>query len=108
GKGRAMYLASPGGRQRSSTRRLTEALRAAGIRPPFSVHAGDDQPASGVETYVFTSGGLTIVAMQRDYRVSSGSQDTAALELELPRPLEVYDIRGERPLGKIGRVQLEL
>jgi hypothetical protein len=107
GKGKAVYLASPGGRQHDGAQ-LAETLKTAGIRPLFPVLAGGGRPASGVETYVFTSGELTIVAVQRDHAASSAAPDGEALELGLPQPLNVYDIRGGHTLGKVDRVRIDL
>jgi hypothetical protein len=108
GKGRAVYLSLSDDRRHPGIRRLAAILDAVGVQPLFSPVRADGQPAEDVETYVFSNGELTIVALQRDYLAPSnpGSQETVVLNL--PHPLSAYDLRAQRALGNSDRLQIEL
>lgn len=108
GKGQAIYLASSGPRQRESVHRLAEILDTAGVEPAFQLRRADGLPADDVESYVFTNGELTIVALQRDNQSSSVPRRGGALSVQLPRALYVYDIRARRSLGRTGRLDVKV
>jgi hypothetical protein len=108
GSGRAIYLASSDHRQHRTIVRLSRILEAAGVKPLFPLLRSNGEPVDDVETYVFTNGDLTIVALQRDYRPSSTSPSRENLIMELPRAFDAYDIRAQQALGNTNRVNLEL
>jgi hypothetical protein len=108
GKGKAIYLASANGRDRQNTQRLSRILDNAGVKPPFAVLRIDGRPANDVEARIFGNGGLTIVALQRDYLPSSNLDTRETVVLALPRMFSVYDVRARQLLGNIDRLELEL
>jgi hypothetical protein len=108
GKGQAIYLASPARNQPKSAPPLSEILDGAGAGPSFPILRTDGKPAEDVESYVFTNGELTIIALQRDYVAPSNAPNKASLVVRLPGERNVYDIRAQRALGKTDRVQVEL
>ena len=108
GQGKAVYLTSANGYDRQNIRRLSRILDRAGVKPPFAVLRTDGQPASDVETRIFNNGELTILSLQRDHRPPSNSDDRETVVLAMPRMFNVYDLREQRVLGSIDRLELEL
>jgi hypothetical protein len=108
GQGKAVYLASANGHDRQNTRRLSQILDTAGVKPPFPVLRTDGQPASDVEIRIFKNGQLTILSLQRDYRSSSNPSDRETVVLAMPRMFSVYDLRERRAIGSTDRLELEL
>jgi hypothetical protein len=108
GKGKAIYLSLSNGRYRESTQRIDRILETAGMRTPFPVVGADGRPTNDVETHIYKNGGLTVVALQRDFRSRSipGSRETVVLTL--PRPFNVYDLREQKALGNTERLELKL
>jgi hypothetical protein len=108
GKGKAIYLASANGRDRQNTRRLSQIVDSAGVKPPFPVLRADGGPANDVETRIFSNGALTIVALQRDYLSPSYPNTRETVVLALPRMFSVHDLRTGQPLGNTDRLELGL
>jgi Beta-galactosidase len=107
GKGKAIYLAISDGRRRESTR-LSEILAAAGVTPPFPLVGTVGQRVDDVETSIFSNGGMTILALQRDYVPSPNPGSGEAIVLAFPHPLDVYDLRAQRALGNLDHVDLDV
>ena len=105
GKGKAIYLASANGRDRRNTQRLSRILDDAGVKPPFPAVRTDGRPSNDVETRIFHNGGLTIVALQRDYLPPSNPKNRETVVLALPRMFNVYDLK---PPGNTDRLELDL
>jgi hypothetical protein len=108
GKGKAIYLASANGRDRRNTQRLSRIFDDAGVKPPFPAVLTDGRPSNDVETRIFHNGGLTIVALQRDYLPHSNPKNRETVVLALPRMFSVYDLRTGQPLGNTDRLELDL
>ena len=108
GKGKAIYLASANGLDRQNTRRLSRILDNAGVKPPFPILRADGEPASDVETRIFSNGELTIIALQRDYFPPSNPDNHEIVVLALPRVFSVYDLRTRQLLGNTDRLEFEL
>ncbi len=108
GKGQAIYLASPARHPPRRAPPFAEILDAAGAGPSFPILRTDGKPAEDVESYVFTNGELTIIALQRDHVAPSNAPSKESLAVRLPRSLHVYDIRAQRALEKTDRVEVEL
>jgi hypothetical protein len=68
----------------------------------------DGRPSNDVETRIFHNGGLTIVALQRDYLPHSNPKNRETVVLALPRMFSVYDLRTGQPLGNTDRLELDL
>jgi hypothetical protein len=112
GKGQALYLSPPGPRDRNGGKGLSDIFAATGIEPLVSLTRSDGQPPDDVETYIFDHGGATIVALLRDLDPSSVVSEIPpggreAIDLKLPHPYEVYDVRAHRPLGLTAQLTLE-
>ncbi len=108
GQGKAIYLASADGGQRKNTLRLSRILEASGVKPLFPLLRADGRPTDDIETYIFTNGALTIVALQRDYISSSPPPTRESFVMKLPRVFSVYDVRAHRARGIADRVEFEL
>jgi hypothetical protein len=108
GKGQAIYLASSAPHRPKRNQGLSEILDAAGAGPAFPILRMDGKPAEDVESYVFTNGEITIVALQRDYVSPSNAPNKESLAVQLPGELYAYDIRAQRALGRSDRVEVEL
>ena len=79
----------------------------AGIAPPFTVARQSGERASDIETHVFESGGLTILALQRDF-AKGGANDREMVAVTLPRRLHAYDLRAHSALGETDRVVIDV
>jgi hypothetical protein len=108
-------MAFPDDRGRQSRQGITEILNAAGVQPRYPLVRADGTLTNDVETRIFDNGGVTIVALQRDFPAAPGSADLAkipngreAVVLALPRPLYVYDLRKGRALGSTESLPIEL
>jgi catechol 2,3-dioxygenase-like lactoylglutathione lyase family enzyme len=110
GQGQAIYLAAPGSQDRDGKKHLRNIFAGAGIEPLVSLVRGNGQPADDVETYIFNDGGVTIVALLRDLDASAAAPppEPEAVNLELPRAYEVYDVRAQRGLGLTSRLKIDL
>jgi hypothetical protein len=108
GQGRAVYSVPANGHDRRNTRRLSQILDAAGVKPTFGVLRTDGQPAGDVETRIFENGELTIGSFQRDYHPPSDREDRETVVLTMPSLLNVYNLRERRALGSTDRLELQL
>jgi hypothetical protein len=114
GKGQAIYLPASGPGDRRTVSGLGDVLTSAGIEPLASLARSDGRPADDIETYVFENGGVTILVLLRDLDTSRATEPLespdarAAVNLALPRPYEVYDVRARRRLGLTSRLTLGL
>jgi len=112
GKGSAIYSAFPDDRGRDSERPIMEILETAGVRPRFPLFQTDGGSTRDVETHIFDNGGVTVVALQRDFHAAvdaesiPNSRETVAVML--PHTYHVYDLRGGRSLGNTDHLMLEL
>jgi hypothetical protein len=117
-KGQAVRFRAPDGRDGDARQRLTAILAASGVRPLFPLTRQDGGPVGDVESYVFTDGGVSILALLHEpqaysatsYREPDSSAAAApeSVIVDLRRPREVYDIRARRALGRKSRVTVEL
>ena len=111
GKGHAIYLPAP--RDQGSAERLSDIFAAAGIEPLVSVMRSDGRPAADVETYVFENGRrrssrCCAISTHRPRRPNLRPDRQEAIDLKLPHPYEVYDVRSRRALGLTSRLTLAL
>ncbi len=107
GRGRAVYAAFTGVDEEANSQRATELLAAAGIRPPLPVRRQSGERASDIETHIFEIGGVTILALQRDF-AKGGANDRETVAVTLPRRLFVYDLRAHSALGETDRVMIDV
>jgi hypothetical protein len=108
GNGKAIYTAFSDDRSHEGGRALREILEAAGVRPRFPLVRADGRPASDIETYVFENGGVTIVALLRDFVPSMDPSSRLAVIIGLPHPSNAYDMRTGRYLGGTDRLAVEV
>ena len=111
GRGQTLSLSAPRPVDRAASRRLRDIFATAGNEPIVSLVRSDGRPPDDVETYIFENGGVTIVAFLRDLDASPGarpSSEAEAVDLALPRPYEVYDVRAQRGLGFTARLKIEV
>jgi hypothetical protein len=113
GKGQAIYFAAPRPGDRDGGKGLSNIFAAVGIEPLVSIMRSDGQPTDDVETYVFENGGITIVALLRDFDPASATPENSpagqeAIDLKLLRPYEVRDVRSLQALGLTQRLKVEL
>jgi hypothetical protein len=108
GKGKALYttFGDAGGREGSHA--VSEILEAAGVRPRFPVVRTDGALARDVETYIFENGGVTIVALLRDFVPSANLSNRETVVMTLPQRLNAYDIQTGQHLGNTDRLTVEL
>jgi hypothetical protein len=113
GAGRAFYL-DPS-QAPSDPGRMSQILSLAGVEPRFPIIRADGGDPQDVETYSFAAGPTTILALQRDLpapptaiAAPTGPGGREAVIVKLAHPLEVYDLRRRRALGKTDRIALEL
>jgi hypothetical protein len=105
----------------SETRKLVAGiLQSAGLRPAFAVIDEQGQPVSGVETHIFRNGAVTIVSLLNnpelrvdelgppDFRSNERFAQRRSLKLVLPETLAVYDVRGNKALGRKRELTVEL
>ncbi len=78
-----------------------EYLSRAGVSPPLHV----DAPNDDVEIHVCRHHGRTAVALQRDF---SPQITNGVVQLTLPHPAEIVDLRQRRSLGRTASVVLTL
>jgi Beta-galactosidase len=108
GRGKAIYWNFVDAHGRENAHVLAEILETAGVRPRFPLIRADGRPESDVETYIFENGGVTIVALLRDYAAPSIAAGPETVVLALPQPLNAYDLRTGRSLGSNDRITVEL
>jgi len=110
GKGQAVYAAFSGGLGQEDGGHIIEILTAAGVQPDFPLARSDGGPASDVETYIFENGSIAIIALLRDYPEPPVTLErrSESIVLGLPQPVNIYDIRAKRALGRTDRLALEL
>jgi hypothetical protein len=107
GKGKAIYTTFGDEGDREGTRALSEILEAAAVRPRFPLVRADGTPATDLETYIFENGGVTVVALLRDFGPSADSISQESVAMSLPRPLNAYDVWTGRSLGNTDRLMVE-
>jgi hypothetical protein len=107
GKGKAIYTTFEEKGGREGSRALSEILEAAAVRPRFPLVRADGTPATDIETYIFENGGLTVVALLRDFGPSADSISQESVAMSLPRPLNAYDVWTGRSLGNTDRLMVE-
>ncbi|MGC2416034.1 MAG: beta-galactosidase [Stellaceae bacterium] len=108
GRGEAINLPAPQPRDRDGCNRLRDIFSAAGIVPMVSLIRSDGRSTDDLETYIFKNAGITIVGLLRDLDKTDATRpnppdDLETVELKLPRPYEVYDVRAQRALGYTAR-----
>jgi hypothetical protein len=108
GKGKAVYTSFRDEAGGAGGHALGEILEAAGVRPRFPVVRTDGAPARDVETYIFENGGVTVIALLRDFVPSADLSSREAVVMTLPQPLNAYDIQTEQHLGNTDRLTVEL
>jgi hypothetical protein len=113
GRGEAINLPAPRPRDHDGSKRLRDIFAAAGIEPMVSLIRSDGRPTDDVETYIFNNGGVTIVGLLRDLDESDATRpnppdEPETVELKLPRPYEVYDVRAQRALGHTARPKVAI
>ena len=107
GKGRAVYAGFTGADEKANSQRATELLTQAGVRPPFPVTRQSGERASDIETHIFETGRVTILALQRDF-ARSGANDRETVTVTMPRRLYIYDLRARSTLGETDRVVIDV
>jgi beta-galactosidase len=80
---------------------LVAAVQSAGVQPPARVTLADGSRPLAINTVQFGSGPARYLGIQQDILVRGIGEQ--ALQIELPEPAFVYDIRAGRPVGE-GRV----
>ena len=108
GKGKAVYTSFRDEAGGAGGHAFGEILEAAGVRPRFPVVRTDGAPARDVETYIFGNGGVTLVALLRDFVPSADLSSREAVVMTLPQPLNAYDIQTGQHLGNTDRLTVEL
>jgi hypothetical protein len=86
---------------------LGSRLAAARVAAAFPLATAAGAPVGDVETYRYRDGGVTVVALQRqlaDGKPAAGG----SVVLRLAEPAYVYDLRGQRALGRQERVTVAL
>ncbi|MGH7044864.1 MAG: hypothetical protein ACREE2_00570 [Stellaceae bacterium] len=88
---------------------------AAGVTPQITVSGTGGIRPGDLDTYLFENGPVTILALQReglgplgDRPAPGGASSQERVVVALPQPLEVYDLRAGRALGRTVRVALSL
>ena len=100
GKGRAVYAGFTGADEKANSQRATELLTEAGVRPPFTVMRQSGERASDIETHIFETGGVTILALQRDF-ARGGANDRETVAVTLPRrSLHLRSASPQRPSAR--------
>ncbi len=107
GTGTAIYAGFTGVDEKVNSDRAAELLAEEGIRPPFTVVRQSGEPANDIETHIFQTRGITILALQRDF-AKGGSNDLEIVAITLPRRSNVYDLRAHRALGETDRVIVDV
>jgi len=108
GKGKAVYTSFRDEAGDAGSHAFSEILEAADVRPRFPVVRTDGAPARDVETYIFENGGVTVVALLRDFVPTADLGSREAVVMTLPQPLNAYDIQTGQHLGNIDRLTVEL
>lgn len=97
-----------------------ELLRANGIRPEFAVKNASGEAVVGVETHVFRNGGVRLITLLSnpllrvdelgppDFRSNQRFEKPVTLNLSLPQPMYLYDMRQQKPLGLMEKITLTL
>jgi hypothetical protein len=84
---------------------LARALRQHGVVPEIGMETAEGA-AGDVETFRFRTGGVRLIALQRELSAAAAPRDR--VRLTLPHPAWVYDLRRHRPLGRHRRLSLSL
>jgi hypothetical protein len=108
GKGKAVYTSFRDEAGGAEGRAFSEILEAAGVRPRFPVVRTDGALARDVETYIFENGGVTVVALLRDFVPSANLSSRETVVMPLPQHLNAYDIQTGQHLGNTDRLTVEL
>ena len=88
---------------------LLTQVSAAGITAGFPVLLAGGEAASDVESYVFSNGSATILALLRDLPASGvPASGEELVSVSLPHSLYAYDVRAGRALGRRQRLTLPL
>jgi hypothetical protein len=95
-------------------------MRDAGVRPEFALSAQDGLPLVGVETHTFENGGVRVIGLHTnpqlrvdelgppEFQKNDRFAATRQLTLTLPAPMEVYDVRAGKHLGRLASLPLKL
>ena len=87
-------------------------LRSNGIRPEFAVTDAKGNPVVGVETHIYRNGGVRLIALisnpqlrvdelgPPDFRSNERFETPVTVNVSLPEPMYVYDVRGRKALGQ--------
>jgi hypothetical protein len=115
GQGKALRLAgAQAGHLVGADRALMQSLAAifaeAGVKSAYAISGPAGEHIDNVETYQFTNGDVTIIALLGDMPAADGVVPAAAQDivLHLPRQAYVYDLRAHELLQHNDRVSMRL
>jgi hypothetical protein len=87
-------------------------LRSNGIRPEFAVTDGKGNPVVGVETHIYRNGAVRLITLisnpqlrvdelgPPDFRSNQRFETPITVNVSLPEPMYVYDVRSRKALGQ--------
>jgi hypothetical protein len=90
------------------------------MKPEIPVVGADGKPVVGVETHTFMSGGVRIVALLTnpqlrvdelgppEFKSNERFAQPATVRLQIPKGIQVYDVRGAKDLGRPSEVKVTL
>jgi len=120
GKGRTILLTPPSLPDHracldmAALKPLMQIMASAGVNAPFDIATADGSLATTVDTYVYRTGGVTLVALQDsachrpDSVQASDSNEPERLFLSLARDAFVYDVRAQKALGHRNKIEIAL
>ncbi|MGH9470208.1 MAG: beta-galactosidase [Terriglobia bacterium] len=99
--------------QEAATHLLMEKLlRSVGVHPAFRVTDSGGNSVVGIDTHVFANGGVRIIALQNnppiggdrlgppDFNYTAQFESPKTVQLHLPGPMYVYEMRAGKALGR--------
>lgn len=114
--GRASYLAPAptpaSGSAADNLAPMRRLFQTAGVAPPVALAQVGGMPVGDAEIRHFHDGDVAIIAVQRDLRGEGDDEMPASssetVELSLPRPAFIYDLRRGKALGRRDRIEIVL
>ncbi|HTV44071.1 MAG TPA: alpha-amylase family protein [Stellaceae bacterium] len=113
--GRAFYLPFAGGAAATELRTTARIFAAGGVTPPIAISGSGGTRPGDLDSYLFDDGPVTVLALQRealgplgDRPAPSGAGSHEAVVVSLPQPLDVYELRTGRALGRTAQIALSL
>jgi hypothetical protein len=85
---------------------LAQLLARSGLTPAVALASPEGARPADISTFVFTNGGTTIIALQRD--ADDPTAPGGHVRVTLPRPSFVYDLRARKDLGQIAALDVPL